>query len=116
MNWSTTKLVVMQKLFTYGSLQHQDVQEDLFGRILKGTAETLIGYIVKYIQIEEEFGLIDYPIIVETKNPENTIQGIVYEVSTTELRQADRYEGKHYKRVEVLLQSNQKAWAYSLAM
>ncbi|MGL2993808.1 gamma-glutamylcyclotransferase family protein [Flavobacterium sp. TSSA_36] len=106
----------MQKLFTYGTLQHEDVQEDLFGRILEGTPETLKGYIVNKIQIEEEFGMIDYPIIVETDNLEDSIQGIVYEVTSNDLRQADLYEGKHYKCVEVVLQSHQKAWAYSLVM
>lgn len=106
----------MEKLFTYGTLQHPEVQEDLFGRTLKGTPETLLGYRVKEIQIEEEFGMIDYPIIVKTENPEDTIQGIVYDVTTNDLRQADLYEGKHYKRVEVVLQSNQKAWAYSLVV
>ena len=41
----------MEKLFAYGSLQNEDIQKDLFGRILEGTAETLIGYVVKEIQI-----------------------------------------------------------------
>ena len=44
----------MQKLFTYGTLQHPEVQEDLFGKTLKGTPETLLGYRVREIQIEEE--------------------------------------------------------------
>lgn len=106
----------MEKLFTYGTLQHDDVQETLFGRILQGTPETLIGYTLKEIQIEEEFGIVHYPIITETNKPEDTIKGIVYEVTANDLRQADLYEGKHYKRVEVYLQSNQKAWAYSAAI
>ncbi len=102
------------KLFTYGSLQHNDVQENLFGRILIGTPETLIGYALKEIKIEEEFGIVHYPIIVETHQPEDTINGIVYDITTIELHQTDLYEGLHYKRVEVHLQSNQKAWAYSV--
>jgi gamma-glutamylcyclotransferase (GGCT)/AIG2-like uncharacterized protein YtfP len=106
----------MQKLFAYGTLQNEDVQEDLFGRLLKGTQETLIGYELNEIQIEEEFGIVHYPIIMETNNSNDTISGIVYEVTVNELRQADLYEGKHYKRVEVQLQSNQKAWAYSAAI
>jgi gamma-glutamylcyclotransferase (GGCT)/AIG2-like uncharacterized protein YtfP len=103
----------MEKLFTYGSLQNDDIQEDLFGRTLQGTPETLVGYVVKEIQIEEEFGLVKYPIIVETHKPEDTISGIVYTITTKELHQTDLYEGLHYKRVEVHLQSDQKAWAYS---
>jgi len=96
----------MQKLFAYGTLQDRDVQESLFGRILEGTPETLIGYELNEIQIEEEFGIVHYPIIMETNDLNNTISGIVYDVTLTELRQADLYEGKHYKRVEVQLQSN----------
>ncbi|MBG6062595.1 gamma-glutamylcyclotransferase (GGCT)/AIG2-like uncharacterized protein YtfP [Flavobacterium sp. CG_9.1] len=106
----------MEKLFAYGSLQNEDIQTDLFGRILEGTPETLIGYIVKNIQIEEEFGLVYYPIITETHKPEDTINGMVYAITTKELHQSDLYEGLHYKRVEVQLQSNQKAWAYSAAI
>ncbi|HWS59670.1 MAG TPA: gamma-glutamylcyclotransferase family protein [Flavobacterium sp.] len=105
----------MIKLFSYGSLQHEDVQENLFGRVLKGTPEKLSGYILKRIQIEEEFGIVHYPVIVETKNEEDFIDGIVYDVSEKDLHQADLYEGMHYKRVEVHLHSNQKAWAYSAA-
>ena len=41
---------------------------------------------------------------------------MLYEVTKQELNQVDRYEGLHYKRVEVHLQSNQKAWAYSAAV
>jgi gamma-glutamylcyclotransferase (GGCT)/AIG2-like uncharacterized protein YtfP len=106
----------MEKLFAYGSLQNEEVQKDLFGRILEGTPETLIGYIVKRIQIEEEFGLVHYPIITETNKTEDTINGVVYSITTKELHQSDLYEGLHYKRVEVQLQSDQKAWAYSAAI
>ncbi|MBW4360712.1 gamma-glutamylcyclotransferase family protein [Flavobacterium taihuense] len=106
----------MQKLFAYGTLQEKDVQESLFGRVLEGTPETLVGYELSEIQIEEEFGIVHYPIIMETNDSNDTISGIVYEVSVNELHQADLYEGKHYKRVEVQLQSNQKAWAYSAAI
>ena len=106
----------MEKLFAYGSLQNEDIQKDLFGRILVGTPEILIGYIIKDIQIEEEFGLVHYPIITETHQPEDTIKGMVYTVTNQELRQTDLYEGLHYRRVEVHLQSSQKAWAYSAAI
>lgn len=106
----------MQKLFAYGSLRHEDVQQDLFGRILQGTPETLVGYELNEIQIEEEFGIVHYPIIKETNDPNDTIDGILYEITQLELRQADLYEGLHYKRVLVHLQSNQNAWAYSAAI
>jgi gamma-glutamylcyclotransferase (GGCT)/AIG2-like uncharacterized protein YtfP len=103
----------MEQLFAYGTLKNKDIQETIFGRILKGTPETLVSYIIKEIQIEEEFGLQAYPIIVQTQNKDNTIEGILYQISKQELLQSDIYEGKYYKRIEVLLQSNQKAWVYS---
>ncbi|SHF72383.1 Gamma-glutamyl cyclotransferase, AIG2-like [Flavobacterium segetis] len=105
----------MEKLFAYASLKNEDHQKDLFGRILIGTHETLVGYMLKEIQIEEEFGLVQYPIITATHKPEDTISGIVYDITKQELNQVDLYEGLHYKRIEVQLQSNQKAWAYSAA-
>lgn len=105
----------MIKLFTYGTLQHEDVQENLFGRVLQGTPEKLVGYVLKRIKIEEEFGIVQYPVIVETKNEADFIDGIVFEVTEKELNQADLYEGVHYKREEVLLHSNEKAWVYSVA-
>jgi gamma-glutamylcyclotransferase (GGCT)/AIG2-like uncharacterized protein YtfP len=103
------------KLFTYGSLQHEDVQENLFGRVLEGTPEKLVGYVLTRIKIEEEFGIVQYPVIVETKNETDFIEGIVFEVTEKELNQADLYEGVHYKREEVQLHSNEKAWVYSVA-
>lgn len=103
----------MEKLFTYGTLQNKDIQETIFGRILEGIPETLVGYELKEIQIEEEFGMEKYPIIIETNSSEDTINGIIYEITEKELRQADTYEGVHYKRIEVHLQSDKKAWVYS---
>jgi gamma-glutamylcyclotransferase (GGCT)/AIG2-like uncharacterized protein YtfP len=103
----------MEKLFTYGTLQNEDVQETIFGRTLQGTTETLIGYTLKEILIEEEFGIEPYPIIMETQNSEDSINGIMYEITTQELHKVDTYEGLHYKRVEVSLQSDEVVWAYS---
>ena len=103
----------MEKLFAYGTLKDKDIQENVFGRILQGVPETLMGYVVKEILIEEEFGMESYPIIAPTNNNEDTIEGIVYDLTLQELQLADTYEGSHYKRVEVQLQSNEFAWAYS---
>ncbi len=48
-----------------------------------------------------------------TNNNEDTIDGMFYELTVQELQLADTYEGKYYKRIEVQLQSNEVAWAYS---
>ena len=46
----------MENLFAYGSLKDKEIQKTIFGRVLIGTDNKLIGYAVKKIQIEEEFG------------------------------------------------------------
>jgi gamma-glutamylcyclotransferase (GGCT)/AIG2-like uncharacterized protein YtfP len=105
----------MEKLFAYGNLREKDIQETVFGRILKGVPEKLVGYAVKEIQIEEEYGIDSYPIITPTQNQDDTINGILYDLTLRELQLADTYEGKHYKRIQVQLQSNEVAWAYTAA-
>ena len=54
----------MENLFAYGTLKDKEVQENVFGRVLKGTSDKLIGYVITRIPIEEEFGIIEYPLAV----------------------------------------------------
>ena len=103
----------MENLFAYGSLREEEVQKTVFGRILKGVPEKLSGYAVKQIEIEEEFGIETYPIIVPSEDNEDAIHGIVYELTLEELQLSDTYEGNSYTRIEVPLQSKQMVWAYS---
>jgi gamma-glutamylcyclotransferase (GGCT)/AIG2-like uncharacterized protein YtfP len=103
----------MEKLFAYGTLKDNDIQKAIFGRTLTGIPDKLIGYTIKEINIEEEFGIAQYPIIIATQNPEDSISGILYELSSKELQLADTYEGIHYKRIEVELKSNEIVWVYS---
>jgi gamma-glutamylcyclotransferase (GGCT)/AIG2-like uncharacterized protein YtfP len=103
----------MEKLFAYGSLTDEEVQETVFGRTLEGIPETLQKFVVKEIKIEEEYGIESYAIISATQNKEDSISGNLYEITLRELELADTYEGKHYKRIEVLLNSDQMAWVYT---
>lgn len=102
----------MEKLFAYGTLKDRDIQENIFGRSLEGTPDRLIGYVVDYIEIEEEFGIAKYPIINATENPQDIVTGIVYEITHDDINLADTYEGLYYKRIEVTLESGNTAWAY----
>ncbi len=102
----------MEYLFAYGTLKDKNIQETIFGRLLKGTPDSLAGYEVQKITIEEEFGMEEYPIIVPSNNSNTVIEGILYEIKALDLEKVDTYEGRHYKRIEVTLQSNTKAWAY----
>jgi gamma-glutamylcyclotransferase (GGCT)/AIG2-like uncharacterized protein YtfP len=81
----------MENLFAYGSLRKKKYKL-FFGRILKGVPEKLLGYEKKRIEIEEEFGLENYPIITPTEDDSDCIEGIVYEL-IEELQLSDTYEG-----------------------
>lgn len=102
----------MENLFAYGTLKDKRIQETVFGKVLTGTPDSVTGFTTKEIKIEEEFGVTPYPIIVETKNPEDVVTGTLYQLTETQLQQADTYEGIHYKRIEVKLESNVIAWTY----
>ncbi|MEL1241820.1 gamma-glutamylcyclotransferase family protein [Flavobacterium flavipallidum] len=102
----------MEKLFAYGTLKDKNIQENIFGRTLKGVPDRLIGFVINYIEIEEEFGIEKYPVIIATNNPDDIVTGIVYDISEKDVYLADTYEGLHYKRIEVTLESLQTAWAY----
>ncbi len=102
----------MAKLFAYGTLKESDIQENIFGRSLRGTPDQLIGFVINYINIEEEFGIAKYPIITATENPDDVVSGILYEITEEDVQLADTYEGIHYKRIEVTLESKEVAWAY----
>ena len=106
----------MENLFAYGTLKDKEIQETIFGRVLSGTPDKLVGYAIKQIQIEEEFGVIGYPIITETQNSADTISGIVFKLSPRELQLADTYEGIHYRRIQVQLHSKETVWVYSAAI
>ena len=102
----------MEKLFAYGTLKDKHIQETIFGRTLSGVPDRLIGFVINYIEIEEEFGLEKYPIITATDNPDDIVTGIVYDITEEDVNRADTYEGLHYKRIEATLESLQTAWAY----
>jgi gamma-glutamylcyclotransferase (GGCT)/AIG2-like uncharacterized protein YtfP len=97
----------MQKLFTYGSLQLPEIQEKLFNRIVVGVSDTLLGYEKCTIEIEGEI------FFIATQKDGSTIEGVVYELDEKELEVTDRYEGKEYKRLRVMLKSGRGAWFYS---
>ena len=108
----------MQKLlFSYGTLQKDNVQRELFGRLLTGTRDILKGYELSTIEIKDKEVLAKseqsyHLIAIPSKNNTGIIEGVVLEISTDELHQADDYETDDYKRIKVTLQSGKEAWVY----
>lgn len=104
-------------LFSYGTLQKEEVQLKLFGRIFKGSADKLQGYKTAAIEITDEAFLSKgeqknqlTAIISHHKN--DTIEGTAFEVTEQELLLADKYEPDGYKRIKVALTSGKEAWIY----
>jgi gamma-glutamylcyclotransferase (GGCT)/AIG2-like uncharacterized protein YtfP len=102
----------MEKLFSYGTLRSKQIQMQLFNKILTGTPDQLLGYKLKSLQIEEEFGMADYVVAVPSQDSSDPIHGVVFNISPSDLAKVDIFESNAYKRVEVTLKSGTSAWIY----
>jgi gamma-glutamylcyclotransferase (GGCT)/AIG2-like uncharacterized protein YtfP len=109
-----------QILFTYGTLQHPEVQLDTFGRLIEGDDDALPGYTVDYAEIDDT-RVADlsnhsvHPVVRETGNPLDKIVGKTLRVSEDELDAADEYQAALYRRISVVLASGLTAWVYVAA-
>ncbi len=106
-----------EHLFSYGTLQYKQVQLKTFNRELDGHQDHLSGYRLSQLTITDPdvlqtSGNDTHPIIKHTGNPADHVTGMVFQISSDELAQVDKYEVDDYKRVEVTLDSGIKAWAY----
>lgn len=107
----------MVKLFSYGTLQQANVQQDLFGRTLTGTLESLAGYQVGEVKITDAkviamSGKDRHPVLLHTGNNEDCVSGTLFEITEDELAKADEYEVDDYQREEVTFVSGAKGYAY----
>lgn len=106
-----------ERLFSYGTLQTESVQLSTFGRRLSGNKDSLIGYRLRMIKIEDQdfvatSGAEYHRTLEFTGNASDLVEGTVFSVTQQELEQADAYEPAGYKRVKVPLQSGSEAWVY----
>ncbi|MBT8183581.1 MAG: DUF4286 family protein [Eudoraea sp.] len=94
-------------LFTYGTLQEEAVQKELFDRKLEGEEDQLLGYTPSDKLVA---GL--YPSLSQTDRKEHSVKGLVFAISGSELLKTDAYEGEGYVRKKVSLVSGKSAWVY----
>jgi gamma-glutamylcyclotransferase (GGCT)/AIG2-like uncharacterized protein YtfP len=104
-------------LFSYGTLQQEEVQRSSFGRLLKGEEDSLPGYRQSMIEIVDpevirKSGKQFHPIVVPSDDPGDAIAGKVFQITPAELAAADAYEVADYRRVLVRLRSGVEAWVY----
>ncbi len=97
-----------QYLFTYGTLQEEKIQWEVFGRTLQGSTDKLMGF-----KLAEEKIAGTYPIIGRSHSTTDELVGKVYLITPKELQHADHYEGDCYQRIPVVLASGIKAWVYT---
>jgi uridine kinase len=105
------------RLFSYGTLQLEDVQRSSFGRVLEGHADVLPGHRLDWVTITDPeviatSGSDRHPIVSVSDDSGDTVDGTVFTVTTAELAAADVYEVADYRRVHVTLASGVDAWVY----
>nr|WP_297797907.1 gamma-glutamylcyclotransferase family protein [uncultured Eudoraea sp.] len=105
--YSAHRLNATEYLFTYGTLQQEDIQLTVFSRTLSGFSDTLSGY---KLSDEKVVGI--YPVMQNSDIPTDFVNGRVYMCSNKEILDVDKYEGPAYKRIKVTLNSGKSAWAY----
>lgn len=108
----------MELLFSYGTLQQDNVQLASFGRLLKGERDILPGYTISEIEIFDEnvvkaSGKKFHPILKETQKDNDEVLGTVFVITPEELAQADAYEVDAYTRILAKLKSGKNAWIYA---
>jgi hypothetical protein len=107
----------MPRLFSYGTLQQEDVQIATFGRRLEGSADALVGYRQSLVAIDDPeivrtSGKTHHPIVAFTGKSDDCVPGAMFEISDAELAHADAYEVAAYVRVKTPLASGLEAWVY----
>jgi gamma-glutamylcyclotransferase (GGCT)/AIG2-like uncharacterized protein YtfP len=107
----------MPLLFSYGTLQQENVQLSLFGRKLPGQPDALVGFEQSLLTIDDPqvvtlSGKKDHVIVRFNGRHDSRVSGTVFEITDEELAHADRYEVDDYTRVQATLASGRKAWVY----
>jgi len=104
-------------LFSYGTLQLEKVQLENYGRLLIGEPDRLRGYKITKLQITDSTVLaksqLEYhPIALKSGDESDFIEGILFEITDTELIETDKYEVSQYHRILETLESGKMAWVY----
>jgi len=104
-------------LFSYGTLQLENVQIKNYSRKLVGFKDVLENYTLEYLEITDKDVLTKsqqqlHPIAIPSKHKEDCIKGVIFKITEQELIQTDNYEVSDYKRILETFQSGKKAWVY----
>jgi hypothetical protein len=107
-------------LFSYGTLQQENVQLATFGRRLEGRPDRLAGFALSPMTITDPHvvaisGADVHTIARPSGNPADRIAGAVFTLTPAEIEAADRYEAGPIERIRVRLESGAEAFVYVAA-
>ena len=108
----------MPPVFSYGTLQQDNVQLTTFGRRLHGQRDELPGFELSLVPIDDpplgaSLGRTHHANVVANGRPDSRVSGTVFEITDAELASADEYERvASYIRIAVTLASGTEAWVY----
>lgn len=104
-------------LFSYGTLQQEEVQRATFGRLLEGRVDALPGYATSLFEIKDAAvvatsGMTHHFMARPTGRATDEVPGMVFRITPSELAAADTYEVSDYRRIAVRLKSGLEAFVY----
>ncbi len=107
-------------LFSYGTLRQSNVQLATFGRLLEGRPDSLEGFALSPMAIEDPrviaaSGSAVHTIARPSGDPADRVPGLVFRITEAELESADRYEAGPIARIRVALASGDEAFVYVAA-
>ena len=108
----------MPLLFSYGTLQQDDVQLSTFGRRLAGHRDELVRFEPSSVPIEDPqvvatTGKTHHANVTFNGKEDSRVPGMVFEITDDELANVDAYEQAFlYQRVTTVLASGRHAWVY----
>ena len=96
----------MPLIFSYGTLQLENVQRSMLGRRLDGERDELLRF-------EQVVATTGHANVKFNGNEESRVGGMVFEITDAELASVDEYEiAFSYERVAAVLASGRRAWVY----
>ena len=108
----------MPLLFSYGTLQQEDVQLSTFGRRLDGRRDAILRFEPSLVRIEDpavaaKVGRTHHANATFNGDAESRVSGTVFEVTEAELLSADEFEAPFdYRRRVAELASGGEVWVY----
>lgn len=108
----------MPLIFSYGTLQEEQVQLSTFGRRLTGHHDELRQFALSLVKIEDPtvaaaIGKSHHANATFNGNEDSRVPGMAFEITDAELASVDEYEiASSYKRIAVTLASGRQAWVY----